>query len=89
MAWPAIPANAPCFMCLAAPVTPPGELPAMSSVTVVPQAIALGTHADGTWQSELEPGIDAKWRLKPATRDGVPFAQWHRMRVTFKLNEQR
>jgi len=30
-----------------------------------------------------------KWRLKPATRDGVPFAEWHRMRVTFKLNEQR
>ena len=30
-----------------------------------------------------------KWRLTPATRDGVPFAQWHRLRVTFKLNEQR
>ena len=30
-----------------------------------------------------------KWRLAPATRDGVPFAQWHRLRVTFKLNEQR
>ena len=27
MAAPAIPANAPCFMCLAAPVQPPGELP--------------------------------------------------------------
>ena len=30
-----------------------------------------------------------KWRLTPATRDGVPFAQWHRLRVTFKLNQQR
>ncbi len=30
-----------------------------------------------------------KWRLTPATRDGVPFAQWHRLRVTFKLNTQR
>jgi protein TonB len=30
-----------------------------------------------------------KWRLTPATRDGVPFAQWHRLRVTFKLNPQR
>jgi len=30
-----------------------------------------------------------KWRLQPATRDGVAFAQWHRVRVTFKLNEQR
>lgn len=29
------------------------------------------------------------WRLIPATRDGVPFAQWHRLRVTFKLNTQR
>ena len=30
-----------------------------------------------------------KWRLAPATRDGVPFAQWHRLRVTFRLNQQR
>jgi protein TonB len=28
------------------------------------------------------------WRLMPATRDGVPIAQWHRLRVTFKLNRQ-
>ncbi|MES1263064.1 MAG: energy transducer TonB, partial [Peristeroidobacter soli] len=28
------------------------------------------------------------WRLLPATRDGVPYAQWYRLRVTFKLNEQ-
>jgi protein TonB len=28
------------------------------------------------------------WRLLPATRDGVPIEQWHRLRVTFKLNEQ-
>jgi len=28
------------------------------------------------------------WRLLPATRDGVPIAQWHRLRVTFRLNEQ-
>ena len=26
------------------------------------------------------------WRLLPATRDGVAIAQWHRLRVTFKLN---
>lgn len=30
-----------------------------------------------------------KWRLAPATRDGEPFAQWHRLLVTFKLNQQR
>ncbi len=28
------------------------------------------------------------WRLLPAMRDGVAVAQWHRLRVTFKLNEQ-
>jgi protein TonB len=28
------------------------------------------------------------WRLLPATRDGVPIAQWHRLRVTYKLNER-
>jgi periplasmic protein TonB len=28
------------------------------------------------------------WRLLPAKRDGVPIAQWHRLRVTFKLNQQ-
>jgi len=29
-----------------------------------------------------------RWRLIPATRDGVPFAQWHRLRVTFQLKNQ-
>ena len=29
------------------------------------------------------------WRLLPAMRDGVAIAQWHRLRVTFKLNQQR
>jgi len=29
-----------------------------------------------------------RWRLLPATSDGVPIAQWHRLRVTFKLNER-
>ena len=28
------------------------------------------------------------WKLLPATRDGVPIAQWHRLRVTFRLNER-
>ena len=26
------------------------------------------------------------WRLMPATSDGAAIAQWHRLRVTFKLN---
>jgi protein TonB len=29
-----------------------------------------------------------KWRFQPATRDGVPVAQWHRLRVVFKLKDQ-
>ena len=29
-----------------------------------------------------------KWRLLPATQDGKPIAQWHRLRVTFKLNDR-
>jgi protein TonB len=28
------------------------------------------------------------WRLVPATRDGVPIAQWYKLRVTFKLDER-
>lgn len=30
-----------------------------------------------------------RWRMMPATRDGVPFAQWHRLRVVFKLENRR
>ena len=26
-----------------------------------------------------------RWRMLPATRDGEPFAQWHRLRVTFQI----
>ncbi len=29
------------------------------------------------------------WRMKPATRDGVPFAQWYSLRVVFKLTNPR
>jgi len=28
------------------------------------------------------------WRLKPATRDGAPVAQWYSLRVVFKLKTQ-
>jgi hypothetical protein len=69
MASPAIPASAPCFMCLAAPLHPPGELPAPRSLTLVPQVVALGrdTASSGDWDSEIEPSLDVKWRLSPAT----------------------
>lgn len=29
-----------------------------------------------------------RWRLLPATRDGVPYAQWHKFRVVFDLQNQ-
>jgi protein TonB len=29
-----------------------------------------------------------RWRLMPATRDGVPYAQWHRLRVVFELRNR-
>lgn len=29
------------------------------------------------------------WRFTPATRDGTPVAQWHRLRVVFKLTNRR
>lgn len=29
-----------------------------------------------------------KWRLAPATRNGEPVPQWHRLRVTFRLNQR-
>jgi protein TonB len=29
-----------------------------------------------------------RWRLQPATRDGVPFAQWHKFRVVFDLQDR-
>lgn len=29
-----------------------------------------------------------RWRMLPATRDGVPYAQWHRLRVVFNLKDR-
>jgi protein TonB len=29
-----------------------------------------------------------RWRLLPATRDGEPYAQWHRLKVTFDLRDR-
>jgi protein TonB len=29
-----------------------------------------------------------RWRLLPATRDGAPYAQWHTVRVVFKLENR-
>jgi protein TonB len=29
-----------------------------------------------------------RWRMLPATRDGEPYAQWHRLKVTFSLQDR-
>jgi periplasmic protein TonB len=29
-----------------------------------------------------------RWRMLPATRDGEPYAQWHRLKVTFNLKNR-
>ena len=29
-----------------------------------------------------------RWRMLPATRDGVPYAQWHRLLVVFNLEDR-
>jgi protein TonB len=29
-----------------------------------------------------------RWRMLPATRDGEPYAQWHRLKVTFSLRNR-
>jgi periplasmic protein TonB len=39
---------------------------------------------DGMDQSTLEEA-KRRWRLLPATRDGAPIAQWHKLRVKFEL----
>ena len=49
--------------------------------------IVRGSGFERLDQSAIE---EAKrnWKLVPATRDGVPFAQWYRVRVTFKLTNK-
>lgn len=72
MAAPAIPKNAPCFICLAAPLHPPGELPAPRSLSFVPEVVGLGRGEgpgsdDLDWHSKLEPSLEVKLRASPST----------------------
>jgi protein TonB len=50
--------------------------------------VVKSTGFDSLDRSALEEA-KRKWRLTPATRDGVPIAQWHRLQVTFKVTEQQ
>jgi protein TonB len=49
--------------------------------------ILRSTGSERMNQSTLEEA-KRRWRLVPATRDGVPFAQWYRLRVKFELKNQ-
>ncbi|HTU67179.1 MAG TPA: TonB family protein [Steroidobacteraceae bacterium] len=81
---------------LSQPPYPPGEIRAGNEgnadveVYVLPNGrvgdarIVRSTGFDRLDRSALD---EAKrnWRLLPATRDGVPVAQWYKVRVTFKI----
>ena len=43
--------------------------------------------SDEFWRVTLKQAL-ARWRFKPATRDGVPFEQWRTMTVRFNLEGQ-
>jgi protein TonB len=85
---------------LSQPPYPPGEIRAGNTGTADIEIYVLPNGRVGDARIVKSTGFPAldqsaldearhKWRLTPATRDGVPFAQWHRLRVTFKLNQQR
>jgi len=85
---------------LSQPPYPPAEIRAGNTGTADIEIYVLPSGRVGDARIVKSTGFPAldqsaldeakrKWRLAPATRDGVPFAQWHRLRVTFKLNTQR
>ncbi len=85
---------------LSQPPYPPSEIRAGNAGTADIEVYVLPNGRVGDARIVKSTGFPAldqsaldeakrKWRLTPATRDGVPFAQWHRLRVTFKLNTQR
>ena len=85
---------------LSQPPYPPSEIRAGHTGSAVIEFFVLPHGRVGDARIVRSTGYDAldrssleeakrKWRLVPATRDGVPFAQWHRLRVVFKLNQQQ
>jgi periplasmic protein TonB len=50
--------------------------------------IVTSTGFEGLDRSALQEAR-THWRFGPATRDGVPFAQWYRLRVKFRLEDAR
>jgi periplasmic protein TonB len=85
---------------LSQPPYPPSEIRAGHTGTADIEVYVLPNGRVGDARIVRSTGYEAldrsaleeskrKWHLAPATRDGVPFAQWHRLRVVFKLNQQQ
>jgi protein TonB len=84
---------------LSQPPYPPAEIRAGNTGTADIEVYVLPSGRVGDARIVKSTGFNAldqsalaeakrNWRLTPATRDGVPIAQWHRLRVTFRLNRQ-
>ena len=46
----------------------------------------VSATSDAFWQATLQRAL-AKWRFRPATRDGVPVEAWRTMTLRFELND--
>ena len=53
----------------------------------VRQVERLVAASDAFWRVTQERAL-AKWRFRPATRDGVPYETWKTMTVRFRLEEE-
>jgi periplasmic protein TonB len=84
---------------LSQPPYPPAEIRSGNTGTADIEVYVLPSGRVGDARIVKSTGYDAldrsalaeakrNWKLLPATRDGVPIAQWHRLRVTFRLNRQ-
>ncbi len=52
---------------------------------LVKQVERFSATTDAFYRATLDRAL-AKWRFKPATRDGVPFEAWRSMALTFFLH---
>lgn len=48
----------------------------------------VSAASDSFWETTRRQAL-AKWRFKPATRDGVPYEAWKTMNVSFVLNQEQ
>jgi protein TonB len=48
----------------------------------------ISAASDSFWEATRRQAL-AKWRFKPATRDGEPYETWKTMNVSFVLNQEQ